>query len=208
MLPTINLPLILAAGIIATGSPGPATLAIAGTSMNAGRRYGLAMASGMSIASLIWSISAAFGLAAVMLANGWAFEIMRYIGAGYLIWLAYKSAKSALKPGVAVVSPVGTTSPKRAFAKGFAIHITNPKAILFFGSLYAIAVPPGTPVEGLLLVICAVGIQSAIIFHGYALLFSNPAMMRGYMRLRCWFEGVFAVAFGLAGFKILTAKLG
>ena len=160
MLTTINLPLILAAGIIATGSPGPATLAIAGTSMNAGRRYGLAMASGMSIASLIWSISAAFGLAAVMLANGWAFEIMRYIGAGYLIWLAYKSAKSALKPGVAVVSPVVTTSPKRAFAKGFAIHITNPKAILFFGSLYAIAVPPGTPVEGLLLVICAVGIQS------------------------------------------------
>ena len=208
MLTTINLPLILAAGIIATGSPGPATLAIAGTSMNAGRRYGLAMASGMSIASLIWSISAAFGLAAVMLANGWAFEIMRYIGAGYLIWLAYKSAKSALKPGVAVVSPVVTTSPKRAFAKGFAIHITNPKAILFFGSLYAIAVPPGTPVEGLLLVICAVGIQSAIIFHGYALLFSTPAMMRGYMRLRCWFEGVFAVAFGLAGFKILTAKLG
>ena len=37
---------------------------------------------------------------------------------------------------------------------------------------------------------------------------TNPAMMRGYMRLRCWFEGVFAVAFGLAGFKILTAKLG
>ena len=42
---------------------------------------------------------------------------------------------------------------------------------------------------------------------GYALLFSNPVVARGYLKLRRWFEGAFALAFGYAGLKILTAKL-
>ena len=47
----------------------------------------------------------------------------------------------------------------------------------------------------------------AIVLHGYALLFSNPVVVRGYLKLRRWFEGAFALAFGYAGVRILTAKL-
>ncbi|WP_430398775.1 LysE family translocator [Ferrovibrio sp.] len=99
MLDTINLPLILAAALLATGSPGPATLNIAGTAMTAGRPFALAVAGGVATGSLMWSTAAAFGLGAVMLANAWLFELLRYAGAGYLIFLAFKSARSALKPG-------------------------------------------------------------------------------------------------------------
>jgi threonine/homoserine/homoserine lactone efflux protein len=45
------------------------------------------------------------------------------------------------------------------------------------------------------------------VLHGYALLFSNPVVVRGYLKLRRWFEGAFALAFGYAGVRILTAKL-
>ena len=69
MLLDINLPLILVAAFVAGASPGPATLAIAGTSMASGRTSGLALASGITAGSLIWSISAALGLGAIMLAN-------------------------------------------------------------------------------------------------------------------------------------------
>ena len=100
MMAEINLPLILVAAFIAVASPGPATLVIANTSMNSGRRYGLALASGITTGSLVWSISAAFGLGALMLANAWAFEIVRYFGACYLLYLAYKSVRSALSPSV------------------------------------------------------------------------------------------------------------
>ncbi|MCD0504670.1 LysE family transporter, partial [Bordetella petrii] len=65
---SINLTLILAAALVASASPGPATLAIAGTSMAHGRRAGMAMASGITTGSLCWSCMAAFGLGAVMLA--------------------------------------------------------------------------------------------------------------------------------------------
>ncbi|XHY16993.1 hypothetical protein SuNHUV7_17860 (plasmid) [Pseudoseohaeicola sp. NH-UV-7] len=122
----LNLPLILIAALLAGASPGPATLAIAGTSMTSGRRAGLALASGVTTGSFVWSVSAAFGLAAVMLANAWAFEIIRYAGAGYLLFLAYKSARSALQ-GAQLKTPALVLSPRRAYSKGLALHLTNPK---------------------------------------------------------------------------------
>lgn len=211
MIDDINLPLILAAALLATGSPGPATLNIAGTAMVSGRGYALAMASGVSTGSLMWSTAAAFGLGAVMLANVWVFELLRYFGAGYLIFLAIKSAKSALRPGE--VAPKNASrgasfsTARRAYAGGLALHLTNPKAILFFGSLYAVGVPAHASPLTLLMVIGAIAIQSTLVFHGYALLFSSAPAVRIYLRLRRWFEGVFALAFGYAGFKILTARL-
>jgi threonine/homoserine/homoserine lactone efflux protein len=203
----INLPLILLAALMATASPGPATLAIAGTSMTSGRAHGLALAAGVTSGSWIWSLAAALGLGAVMLANAWAFEVMRYFGAGYLLYLAFRSARSALRPSAAATKAVVVTSRSKAYARGLALHLTNPKAILFFGSLYAIGIPPGAPLSSLVVVIAAIGLQSLILFHAYALLFSSAPMVAGYAKLRRWFEALFAVAFGLAGLKILTARL-
>ncbi len=207
MITEVNLFLILAAAFITTASPGPATLAIAGTSMNSGRLSGLAIASGVTTGSLIWSVSAALGLGTLMLANAWAFEIARYLGAGYLLYLAFKSARSALRPGGLPLQGSIATSLPAAYGKGLALHITNPKAIFFFGSLFAIGMPANASVQDLALVIGAVGIQSFLVFHGYALLFSSPPMMAGYARLRRWFEAVFALVFGAAGIKILTTDL-
>jgi threonine efflux protein len=207
MLDTINLPLILAAALLATGSPGPATLNIAGTAMTAGRPFALAVAGGVATGSLMWSTAAAFGLGAVMLANAWLFELLRYAGAGYLIFLAFKSARSALKPGDVAPKAVQYGSLRRAYAGGLALHLTNPKPILFFGSLYAIGVPPQTSPHTLLIIIAAMALQSTLVFAGYALLFSSAPAVRAYLRLRRWFEGLFALAFGYAGFKILTARL-
>ena len=105
-----------------------------------------------------------------MLANVWLFEVIRYGGAAYLIYLACKSARSALsRNDVPMKSMPGRSST--LFAKGPMLHIANPKAILFFGSLYSMAIPAGTPIWELVVVIAAVGIQSIVIFHGYALLF-------------------------------------
>lgn len=207
MVADINLPLILIAALIAVASPGPTTLAIAATSATSGRKYGLAMASGVTVGSFSWSIAAALGLGAVMLANAWVFDVLRYFGAGYLLYLAYKSARSAIGGPSKMKTHAAVTSLSGAFGKGLTIHLTNPKAVLFFGSLFAIGVPAGASLSTLLVVILAVGTQSFCVFHGYALLFSNPAMIAGYQRMRRGFEAVFALAFGAAGLKILTTRI-
>jgi threonine/homoserine/homoserine lactone efflux protein len=203
----INLPLILVAGLIAGGSPGPSTLAIAGTSMAQGRRFGLALAAGVTTGSMIWSCAAAFGLATVMMANAWIFEGLRYAGAGYLLYLAWKSARSAARRHAIAASSVAYASGRQAYLKGLALHLTNPKAILFFGSLYAIGIPAHQPPGALVVVVLALGLQSLVVFHGYALIFSSAPMARGYMRLRRGFETVLAFAFGVAGLKVLFSRL-
>lgn len=203
----VNLPIILSAAFVATASPGPATLGVASMSMGAGRQRGVAMALGVVTGSLTWSAAAALGLGAIMLANAWILEVIRYIGAGYLLYLAVKSARSALHPRALAFSTVGDLTWRGAYRKGLVLHLTNPKAILFFGALYSIGVPPNAPLTTLLAVIAAVGLQSALIFLTYALVFSSASVARGFARIRRLFDGLLAIAFGYAGFKVLTAHL-
>jgi len=203
----INLPVILFAAFIAAGSPGPATLAIAGTSMASGRRSGLALASGVTTGSFIWSISAAFGLGAIMAANVWVFEIIRYVGAAYLLWLAIRSARSAWLGTRLKTGGLAKSLPRQAYTKGLALHLTNPKAILFFGALYAIGIPAGAPPSALFTVILAVGVQSLIMFHLYAVIFSSEPMAAAYTAAKRWFEGFFALAFGAIAVKVLTTRV-
>lgn len=204
---SINLPLILSAAFIASASPGPATLAIADASMQVGRKAGLALALGVSTGSLAWSIAAALGLAAVMASSAWAFDILRYGGAAYLMFLAFKSARTAIMGPAGMSHARPEPAPIRAYAKGVALHLTNPKPVLFFGSLYTLGVSPQTAPMELAIVIGAIGLQNTLTFASYAWLFSNAKIVRGYMHLRRWFEGAFAVFFAGASLKMLTARL-
>jgi threonine/homoserine/homoserine lactone efflux protein len=206
MLENINLPLIIAAGFIAAVSPGPATLALAGTSMKNGRPAGLALAAGITTGSWMWSVAAAFGFGAVMLANVWLAEAVRYFGVAYLTYLAFKAGRAALSTKE-VELKAKSGSLRKIYSKGLALHLTNPKAILFFGSLYAIGLPQGATLEQLVLVIVCIGLQSMIVFHCYAFLFSMAPVVDAYVRFRRWFEGLFAIGFGYASFKILMARL-
>lgn len=135
--------LIVVAALISIASPGPATLAIADASMSKGRSTGLALASGVLTGSLFWSISAAFGLAALMYANVWLVEFFRYLGSAYLLFLAFKSLRSAFRSENAQAATVTVFGLRSAYLKGLLLHLTNPKAILFFSALYSIGVPVG-----------------------------------------------------------------
>ena len=206
MVGDVNLVVILLAALAASLSPGPASLAIAGTSMARGRRAGLFLTLGIMVGSLAWSIAAALGLGAIMLANAWVFEIIRYAGAAYLIFLAYKSARSALSTRNVETKAIGG-NPMALVTRGAALHITNPKSILFFGALYSMGIPADASPMQLATVVGAVGLQATVVYSGYAVLFSAPAMTRLYLKLRHWFEGAFAIGFGLAGLKVATARL-
>lgn len=199
--------LVLLAWAIGGGSPGPATLAIAGTSMNRGRAAGLAVAAGIVCGSATWGLAAALGLSALMAANVWMVETLRYVGAAYLLFLAYKAARSALSDKPLMPVAAGQGGLARLFTKGLLIHLTNPKAILGWGAIFAIAVPVGAAQIVVFETYAALLTVSCCVFFGYGLLFSTPVFVRGYQRLRRWFEGTFAILFGVAGLKIIGARL-
>jgi threonine/homoserine/homoserine lactone efflux protein len=98
-------------------------------------------------------------------------------------------------------------APRRLFLKGLLLHLTNPKAILSWGSIYAIALPPGSGPAAVWELFALLLSASIAVFLGYAVLFSSAAIARGYAAARRWFDLTFAVLFGAASVKILTAKL-
>ena len=203
----INFPLILLAALLATGSPGPSTLAIAGTAMGQGRAQALALVAGIVCGSWFWSIAAALGLGTLMQTNAWVFQVLRYLGAAYLLYLAFRSARNALTSDPARLSSVAAGNYRSAYAKGLAMHLTNPKAILFFGALFSVGIPASATPLGIASVVLAVGLQSLCVFSAYALLFSNARVVGVYLRLRRWFEGAFALGFGLAGLSLLAKRI-
>ncbi len=201
---TLDLWIVLLGWALAGGSPGPATLAISGTSMTFGRAAGISVASGVIAGSASWGIAAGLGMSALMLAHVWVFEIVRYAGAAYLLWLAYKSLRMAWQ-GRGVMQD--RASDRRLFAKGFLLHLTNPKAILSWGAIYAIALPADASAFAISQLFAALIITSMAVFWGYALLFSTPWIARGYARAARVFDAAFGLLFGAASLRILTARI-
>ena len=195
------------AWVVAAGSPGPATLSIAGTSMNTGRRAGVIFAIGILVGSAFWGIAAALGMGALMLANAWAFTILRYVGAAYLMYLALKSVRSAFAPDKSLLHKAHSGSALQIFIKGALIHLTNPKAILGWGAIYAIAVPADASFAALYQMFAFLYAGSILVFVGYAFLFSTDGVVRIYHGMRRWFELTFAALFGTASLRVLTTRL-
>ncbi len=182
-------------------------MAIAATAAASGRRVALAFASGVLTGSISWALAAAFGMSALMLAHPWALQGVRYAGAGYLLWLGFRSARSALRRAPPPARPVSAAGLRLLYLKGLGLHLTNPKAILFWGSLFAVAVRPDAPPLALFEVVGVCALIGAAVFLGYAILFSTPWAMAAYARARRALEGTFALVFGVAGLALLTGGL-
>lgn len=196
--------IIVFAWVIGTGSPGPATLAISATAMDHGRKAGLTIASGVVAGSASWGIAAALGISSLMIANAWLFEIIRYFGAAYLLYLSIKSLRNAFGKPKKMTIPA---QKKSLFAKGMLLHLTNPKAILGWGSVYAIALPASaSPVLVSKLFIILIT-ASTVVFIGYGFLFSMEKVSRFYASLKRWFDLAFGLLFGTASIRLLTSKI-
>jgi len=174
--------------------------------MASGRAAGLSLAAGITTGSLIWSIAAAVGLSALMLSTAWLVEILRYAGAAYLLYLGWKSLRAAMQPGAIAARPMKADGLRGLYLKGMLLHLTNPKAIFFFGSLYTLGVPADASPWAIASVVAVVGLQSVVIFHGYALIFSSAAAAKAYLRLRRLLETAFALCFGAAGVKLMAER--
>ena len=131
-----QLALFAVAFAVMVASPGPFVAAIAARSAAFGFRNGFAMALGASLAECIYVMLAVFGLAALAATHSWALEILRYVGAAWLIWLGW----TLLTSRASVVKPEGGTpvsdNPWRAFWVGALINLGNPKAALFYMAIF------------------------------------------------------------------------
>jgi threonine/homoserine/homoserine lactone efflux protein len=195
--------------IVATASPGPSNMAIMGTAMRDGRLPALALAAGVITGSLFWAILAATGMSAVLAAYAQALFIIKIFGGIYLLYLAFRAGRSALKP---VSDLVGTntgcaTPPYRVlYRQGLLMHIGNPKAIMAWIAIMSLGFREDAPAGMLPAIVGGCALLGVIVFGSYALLFSTASMIALYTRLRRWIESVLSAVFAVAGLKLLLSQ--
>ncbi|MBD9374751.1 LysE family translocator [Rhizobium sp. ARZ01] len=196
--------------LIATASPGPAILAIIGTSISQGRRAGLSLAFGVLTGSYIWAMLTSSGLSALIRTYGQAIIVLKIAGGLYLLWLAWNAFRSAMRNGAAYESSqqsLPRLSLRRQYLKGLGIHLTNPKAIFSWIMLTSLGMPPGAPTGTMAVFIGGCMAIGLITFLGFALIFSLPPVHRGYLKSRRLIETLMACFFAFAGLKLLTARI-
>lgn len=190
-----------------TASPGPATMAIAGTSMQRGRGAGLTLVAGILTGSAAWGGAAVLGVGGLLAAHPWSFEALRYFGAGYLLFLAFKSLRHALQKAAPPALRARSGDAAQMYLKGFVLHATNPKAVLAWGSIFSLTLPQDATRLAMFEAFLILFSSSVTSMTLYALLFSSRHVVQLYLQKRRWLEFGFAGFFGLASVKLLSLHL-
>jgi threonine/homoserine/homoserine lactone efflux protein len=134
--------LFAAACLALTATPGPDMLLIASRSVSQGRASGFATLAGIQVGTYCHALAAALGLSQLFLAVPLAYDVVRYAGAAYLVYLAWQTFRStgtALTPTAGVRRyPIGVV-----FRQGLLTNLLNPKMALFVLALFPQFVSPG-----------------------------------------------------------------
>ena len=123
--------------------PGPTVTVIIANSLKHGSRAGLLNVLGTQIGVIIWLAIAALGLGAAIQLMGVWFDLLRYVGAAYLVWLGIKLFRS--KGDLAVATE--RARPNGSFLlQGLVVILSNPKMLVLFGALIPPFIPQGADV--------------------------------------------------------------
>lgn len=169
--PTIGL--FAFAAFVLTATPGPDMLLIASRSISQGRSSGFLTFAGIAVGTYCHALAAALGLSQLFLAVPVAYEIVRWAGCFYLLYLAYR----ALRSDLTAFKPQASTkrlSPRRIFLEGLGTNILNPKMALFVLALFPQFVSPSS--EGLvpqMLLLATILNVSGLVVNGAVILFSS-----------------------------------
>ena len=193
---------------VAIVSPGPNILAVIGTSMSVGRKSGIALALGVAAGSLCWAMLTVVGLSALIASYAAALRVIKIAGGCYLLWLAYKSFRSAASGhDIEAITLSGTTrSPFGYFTRGFTVQMTNPKAALAWITIISLGLREHAPLWVGGSIVAGTVMLSVIIHCVYAVAFSTSVMVRLYSKARRWIQGVLGALFAFAGIKLLTSR--
>ena len=140
MFGTHDLALFALTVLVLNATPGVDMAFTLVSTLRGGIRGGLAAAAGVSAGCVVHALAATFGLAALMVASSAAFNVIKWAGAAYLLWLAVGMLRTGLRPppaeaDEAAVADAAPLQPWAVFRQGFLTNVLNPKVALFFLAL-------------------------------------------------------------------------
>lgn len=184
--------------LLAVMSPGPDFAVVLRNSVGAGRRAGLTTAWGVGCGILVHVGYSLLGIGLIVSQSTWLFNLLKLAAAAYLFYLGAKALRSQPQCLEGDLQAPARLSSRKAFANGFITNGLNPKATLFFLSLFTLVISPQTPLSIQALYGIYLALATAAWFCLVALLFSHARVRQGFSRLGHWFDRLMgAVLIGL-----------
>jgi threonine/homoserine/homoserine lactone efflux protein len=159
--------------VVLVATPGPGVLYVVGRSFGRSRRDGFASMFGVESAELVYVLSAAAGVSALLAASGTALDVLRYVGAAYLVAIGIYEWRK--EPKAVAIPPV---SGQHLFLHGFLVQILNPKVAVFFVAYFPQFVNPNAAITPQILLLGAIYISIASAVDSAYVLLSSFAGRR------------------------------
>ncbi|WP_305857027.1 LysE family translocator [Balneatrix alpica] len=202
---------LIIAGIhlLAVASPGPDFALILRQSIQYGRRVAIISSVGVGMAIMLHVAYSLLGIGVIVSQSVLLFNLMKYAAAAYLIYVGYKALRArpqnldALQQAQQQILP----SVRQAWFSGFLTNGLNPKATLFFLSLFTAVISPTTPLEVQLAYGIYMAVATTLWFILVSLLFSGARVRGWFKRLGHWFERIMGGILILLGVKIAGSSV-
>ncbi len=186
------------AGLALNLTPGAAMMFTLAQGLKGGPRAGMAANAGIAVGGMVHTVIAGLGLGALVAAHPVAFDVIRWAGVAYLLWLAVQSLRAG---PMAVRGEVAVRSLGRVFLDGLMVNLLNPKVILFILAFLPQFVDPSRAVLPQFLVLGLVFSLGGLVVNGVVAVFAGGVGQRlaGSAVFARWLGRVGAVIFaGLA----------
>ena len=198
------------AHLLAVASPGPDFALVLKQSLSRGRRIAICTSIGIGAAILVHVTYSLLGLGLLIRGSETWFNAVKYAGAAYIGWLGIQAlrAKPRAHHDTAPLMANERSGGGWAFASGFLTNVLNPKATLFFISLFVLVVNPGTPK----LVQAGYGLwmacATATWFCAVSILFTRSDVRAKFWRHGHWIDRALGVVFLAFAVSLVVAKIG
>ena len=181
--------------LFALMSPGPDFFFVTQSAIRQSRSHALCAALGIALSILVWSICAVSGLHYLFQKMAWLQHVLMICGGLYLCYLGVQLLKSAFKPAIENVSTQNETpnvlkSRKKLLIQGFLTNMANPKALVYFSSVFALAINTDATLFQQSSLLGLVFIESLLWFALVAVLFSTSKINFYYQKFSQKIDGI------------------
>ncbi len=195
---------LLVVHLLAVTTPGPSTVVVIQTAAVAGRRNGVLAAAAMMTGALLWATAALFGLQVLFARFEWLYLIFRIGGGLYLIYLAVTLWRHARDPLPEASAPgAAGFGGWHGFVRALLLQISNPKLVVFYGSIFLSVLPHDLPSWMNGTVLALIAFNEFTWFAILALVFSGGTARAFYRRTKFWLDRVMGGALVLLGFRLV-----
>ncbi len=163
----------LAAGVL-TITPGLDTALILRTAAVEGPRRAAAAASGILLGCLVWAFAASVGLGALLAASQLAYDVLRYAGAAYLIWMGGKMIFGAMKPAADGTAAPARTLSQSWFLRGLLTNLLNPKVGVFYVTFLPLFIPADVNVMAFSLLLALIHAAESVVWFAALIAATRP----------------------------------